>query len=138
MSEAEAGWESPRDPQTPTTVIGLECAGFGVRLAAALVDAAMILPLYLALTRVFHIAVASHVLGLRSPRRADPVFLSIFLGNALVLAYSLLEVRYGATPGKMMLRLRIQNQDGVPATTAPLLGRYAMKHGARLCGLVNA
>ena len=68
--------------------------------------------------------------GLRSPSRADPVFLSIFLGNALVLAYSLLEVRYGATPGKMMLRLRIQNQAAAPATTAPLLARYAMKHAA--------
>lgn len=120
----------------PTPVIALERGGFSVRLAAALIDGAILLPIYLMLTRVFHVAVAAHVLG--SPRRTDPVFLSIFLGNALVLAYSLAEVRYGATPGKMMLRLRIENQDAAPTTTAQLLARYAMKHGARLCGLADA
>jgi uncharacterized RDD family membrane protein YckC len=82
------------------------------------------------------LAVASHVLG--PLRRTDPVFLSIFIGNALVLTYSLLEVKYGTTPGKMILRLRIENESAAPTTAAQLLGRYAMKHSARLCGLADA
>jgi len=136
MSETESTQLNPM-PVDPSPVIGLERAGFGVRLAAALIDGAIILPIYLTLTRAFQYAVAAHALRW-SPRRADPVFLSVFLGNALVLAYCLMEVKYAATPGKMMLRLRIENQNAAPATTAQLLARYAMKHGARMCGLVDA
>jgi uncharacterized RDD family membrane protein YckC len=122
--------------RAPAPVIALERAGFGVRLAAALIDGAFILPIYLFLTRTFHLIVAAHVLG--TLRRADPVFLSIFIGNALVLTYSLLEVKYGATPGKMILRLRIENEQAARTTAAQLLGRYSMKHSARLCGLADA
>jgi uncharacterized RDD family membrane protein YckC len=136
MTEAEPAGSNQPSPIPAVPVIALERAGFGVRLAASLIDGAIILPIYLMLTGAFHYALAAH--ALRSPRRADPVFLSIFIGNALVLAYSLLEVKYATTPGKMMLRLRIESQAAAPATTAQLLARYAMKHGARLCGLTDA
>lgn len=112
-------------------------AGFGVRVAAALIDAALLLPVYFALVQGAEWIVAAHLFGLRHVARLDPVFMSITIGNALVLAYSLFEIAYAATPGKMLLRLKIKSLDGAAATRGQLLARYALKHGARICGLVN-
>ncbi len=37
----------------------------------------------------------------------------------------------------MMLKMRIVAEDGADASRARLIGRYAMKYGGRVCGLVN-
>ncbi len=112
-------------------------ATFGIRLAAALIDGCILLVLYFALVKAAGLVMESGILG-KEWRRADPVFMAITLGNALVLAYSFLEVLYGVTLGKRVLGLRIRADDGASPGVARLLARYAIKHGARLCGLIDA
>jgi len=50
-----------------------------------------------------------------------------FLGAAVVLGYSTLEIFKAATPGKSLLKLKIQNEDGTDAARDTLFKRWAIK-----------
>ncbi len=65
-------------------------ADLRMRLTAALIDGALILPAYFALSRLAAAAVGAGVI--HGVHRFDPVFLSLAIGSPLVLAYGLLEV----------------------------------------------
>jgi len=50
-----------------------------------------------------------------------------FLGAAVVLGYSTLEIFKAATPGKSLLKLKIQNEDGSDASRDVLFKRWTIK-----------
>jgi len=50
-----------------------------------------------------------------------------FLGAAVVLGYTSLEIFRAATPGKSLLKLKIQNEDGTDAARDTLFKRWAIK-----------
>jgi uncharacterized RDD family membrane protein YckC len=106
-------------------------AGFFLRAAATLLDLALFVLLYFAvtyaLTRLFGRTVD-----------LDPVRLSATLGNVLWLMYSSLEWLSGRTPAKLILRMKITAADGSPAARWQLLLRWAAKQSPRLFGLFDA
>jgi hypothetical protein len=102
-------------------------AGVGVRLAAALVDAALLLPAY----QLLRWAALEYW-------DKSGAWASYTAGNALVLAYTSWEFLLSGTPGKALLRLSIRSADGAPAPRGRRLGRWALKWGGRLCGLIDA
>ncbi len=52
-----------------------------------------------------------------------------FIGTLVALFYSLMEIAYAATPGKMMLGIKIANADGTEAQTSRLTTRWFVKSG---------
>jgi hypothetical protein len=106
---------------------GLARAGVGVRLAATMIDAAFLLPMF-QLVRW----------GVQEYLGKSGVWASVFAGNVLVLAYTSLEVLRTATPGKALLRLSIRADDATPAPRGRRVARWALKYGGRLCGLADA
>jgi hypothetical protein len=102
-------------------------AGCGVRVAAALIDAALLLPMY-------HAARWAAQAWLHK----SGVWSSIMLGSVLVLAYTSLEFWKTATPGKALLRLSIRDIGAAPAPRARRLARWTLKYGGRLCGVIDA
>lgn len=52
-----------------------------------------------------------------------------FIGGLVFLFYSLMEIAYAATPGKMMLGIKIANADGTEAPTRRLTTRWFVKSG---------
>ncbi|MCX8051098.1 MAG: RDD family protein [Chlorobi bacterium] len=52
-----------------------------------------------------------------------------FVATALALVYSLFEIFAAASPGKMMLGIKIANADGTAATTQTLTTRWLVKTG---------
>ncbi|MCX7930400.1 MAG: RDD family protein [Chlorobi bacterium] len=52
-----------------------------------------------------------------------------FIGSIVGLLYSLLEIVAAATPGKMMLGIKIANADGTAASTQTLVTRWLIKYG---------
>lgn len=55
---------------------------------------------------------------------------AIALGGVslIVVAYSALEVLFAASPGKLLLKLRIRSANGEPAQLSQLAGRWAIKY----------
>jgi uncharacterized RDD family membrane protein YckC len=99
-------------------------AGFWRRLAAFLVDTAVILlfaGLAAALTIALSNAVPEHPQGLWENVAGGAVILLLLVSAnaciAMVLAYfPVLEGRFGRTLGKQLLGLRVRSEDGLPAS----------------------
>lgn len=110
-------------------------AGLGSRTAATLLDLALFMPVYYA--AVF---LLTKLYGRPGDRMWDlnPVRVSATVGNALWLGYSSLEWWAGATPGKLLLGMRIEAAAGGPAPRGQLFLRWAIKQGVRICGLLDA
>jgi uncharacterized RDD family membrane protein YckC len=110
-------------------------AGMFPRIAATLLDLALFLPLYFA--AVF---LVTRIYGRPGDRMWDvnPVRISATVGNGLWLIYSSLEWIKGATPGKLLLGMRIDSAAGEPATRGRLFLRWALKQSPRICGLLDA
>jgi uncharacterized RDD family membrane protein YckC len=65
------------------------------------------------------------------------MLLGAMLGIVLVLVlYGLIEGLVGASPGKMLLGIRIGKDDGSQASVPTLLARYAIKNSAMLLSFV--
>jgi uncharacterized RDD family membrane protein YckC len=86
-----------------------ERQGFGLRFAAAFIDGLIS-------------AVPVVVLTMVGGKHFGP-----FLAAAAVLAYSTLEFLKAATPGKMIFKLKITNEDGTEATRNALFKRWMIK-----------
>jgi uncharacterized RDD family membrane protein YckC len=95
-------------------------AGFWIRTLALAIDLAA----YLVLVAV--LAVTTRF----SARTANWVYCLAWL------AYSSFEMVFAATPGKMLLRLRIANQDGSPASGWKLSLRWSTKQLPFILGLM--
>jgi uncharacterized RDD family membrane protein YckC len=87
--------------------------GFLLRFCAAIIDG------------VFCV-VPGVILSLVLAKVAGLWFTGVFMGLA-TLAYSSLEIFKAATPGKMLLKLKITNEDGSEASRETLIKRWAIK-----------
>ena len=62
----------------------------------------------------------------------------IILGVALfAILYGLIEAFSGASPGKMLIGMKIANADGTAASIGKFFGRYAIKNVAMLLALAS-
>jgi uncharacterized RDD family membrane protein YckC len=86
--------------------------GFLLRFCAALIDGA--------------ISLVPYVMGLVVTKVAGLWTGGVFMGLAF-LAYSAFEIFKAATPGKMLLKLKITNEDGSEASRQTLIKRWAIK-----------
>lgn len=110
-------------------------ASLWVRIAALLLDLALVIPLYYAA-----VYLAARVTGKSWPQMWDtaPVLLSATLGNAIWLIYTSSEWIWGATPGKLLLGVRVLAADGSRAERSALVIRWAMKWSVRIFGMLDA
>jgi uncharacterized RDD family membrane protein YckC len=102
-----------KSPTLPTEAEVMEYGGFWRRLGAVLLDALILSPLALALMlmlRYTHLAYVYYALP----------------GLAIMLLFHVYLVRrFGGTPGKRILAMRIANLDGTPVTTRTAFIRYS-------------
>jgi len=110
-------------------------ANLWTRLAALLVDLALVVPLYYAAVFLF-----ARATGRTWAQMWDtaPVLLSAGIANVLWLFYTSTEWLWGATPGKALLGMRILARDGAKADRGALVIRWAMKWSVRIFGLLDA
>jgi uncharacterized RDD family membrane protein YckC len=94
--------------------------GFGIRLGAAFVDALIC-------------AVPAGILTVVGGLQFGPL-----LGTAAILGYSSLEIFKAATPGKMIFKLRITNEDGTEASRDALFKRWLIKQVPNCLRFVTA
>lgn len=110
----------------------MERVGIGLRIGAALIDVVIVIVLSLALGSVVG---GSAIMF--SPDAAGS-YVAMLLMSILPLAYFSLEIFRAATPGKMVLKLKIANPDGSAANQATLIRRFCTKFAGSLLGLVGA
>lgn len=95
--------------------VELRYAGFWIRVCAFVTDLAV---LALLLTPLLLIACFGVVIGERSGNEAIPVAFAVLMGLSATIAsvvyFPLLEGRFGKTPGKHLLRLRVRSEEGGP------------------------
>ncbi len=110
-------------------------ANLWVRIAAALLDLALFMPIYYAAIYL----IARLTGGSRATMwDRNPILMSAALGNLLFLAYSSFDWIAGATPGKALLRMKILKADGASAARGTLAVRWAIKWSVRIFGLMDA
>ena len=99
-------------------------AGFWIRFGAHTIDGVIL--------GIVGMAVNFLMMGAITLRRMDPVSMILSMGSAYsaqlafsAAYYSLLVWKYGGTPGKLALGLRIVRPDGSPLSLGLSIGRYA-------------
>jgi uncharacterized RDD family membrane protein YckC len=106
----------------------LAYAGFWPRFGAKFLDGLIMAVVYFILALLLLPSLMPRMTGRTSPADA-----SYFLGSCLIqlafyglgaVYYVLFVGRYGATPGKMALKLKIVKADGSPVSYALALGRF--------------
>lgn len=105
-----------------------ERAGFLRRFPALVLDAAIILLLVFPFGRPASrllTALGVHMSSIDTNAGALGAFL--FYSWAIAILYLLIEVATGATPGKLIMRLKVAGADGNPASWGRRLGRYLGK-----------
>jgi uncharacterized RDD family membrane protein YckC len=106
-------------------------AGFWIRFVALLLDAILLIVLSLGIELVLAVtmmAAPAEVI------QAASSFFQLVLGAAYVTFFL---GKYGATPGKMALNLRVVRSDGSPITYARALGRYFAEYLSALTLLIG-
>jgi uncharacterized RDD family membrane protein YckC len=96
--------------------------GFLLRFCAALIDAAFCF-------------IPGFVLSLVLLKVAGEYFTGLFITLAYI-GYSALEIFKAATPGKMLLKLKITNEDGSEASRQTLFKRWGIKQVPQFARLV--
>ena len=108
-------------------------AGFGIRVAASLIDVAIVLlPILVVMVPGWYFWLK---LG-SSERGAERLMGAI--ASVLLLAYSFSEVLFAGTPGKKFLKMRITNPDGSDASRAALTLRWLTKNSSNIWSLLAA
>jgi uncharacterized RDD family membrane protein YckC len=115
-------------------------AGFGIRLGALLIDGIILFILY----KIVGVVVAPHIdptnktfqevweAAIAAARR------TMIFYSFVQLAYMSTEVFQAASPGKMILKLKIIGENGEAATPDRLWKRFAIKNAATVVGLLWA
>jgi len=115
-------------------------AGFGIRLGALLIDGVILFILY----KIVGVIVAPHIdptgktfqevyaAALAAARRVALFY------SFIQLAYMSTEVFKAASPGKMILKLKIISETGEAAQPNQLWTRFAVKNAATLVGILWA
>lgn len=125
--------------------------GFGTRLAAALVDLVIVGVIGFgagaALGSILGGGLGSALGGSSQDSAASGAAIGAALGAVLgavaafggfVFLYSLIEAFTGASPGKMLLRLKVGTADGRRGTLRLYVTRWAIKYAGTLLGLLGA
>ncbi len=103
-------------------------AGFFRRFPAVVLDAVFILLLILPFGRPASRLLALIGVPLSSiDTNAAAVGTILFYFWTIAIFYLLIEVFTGATPGKLILKLKVAGEEGLPASWGRRLGRYAGK-----------
>lgn len=123
--------------------------GFGSRLGAYLIDIILVWVLAFVMCMMFpnflldtaseqlNQAIATNPLLAESfNAQMEQLMLSLIRFVLMIVFARLIlflpEIFFAASPGKMMLKLRIAKTDGTEALRLALLGRYAIKHCAKI------
>lgn len=121
--------------------------GFGLRLAASLIDLVIVgvvgLTAGAAIGGLVGGGIGSVLGGGANDAAAGGAALGAVLGafaafGAFVFLYSLIEAFTGASPGKMILGLRAGTDLGRAGSTALYVKRWAIKYSGTLLGLLGA
>ncbi len=104
----------------------MEAVGFFPRLGAVLIDVVVVVVIFAVLS----------VVGLGGFQSAMQG--ASFIGSLIALAYVSMEVFKAATPGKMVLGLKIMNADGSPASQEVLIKRFVVKQASGLLSFLTA
>jgi uncharacterized RDD family membrane protein YckC len=113
--------------------LGFQPAGFGVRLVAAVLDAALLAVLFVAAVAV--VSIGNAMLPQASSmfdamRRAHAIMIGASVSLLVVaVAYTGMDVLGRGTVGKRLLKLRVAAADGTAAARGRLLARWALKYG---------
>jgi uncharacterized RDD family membrane protein YckC len=111
----------------------MERQGFGIRLAAFLVDFVIVVAINIVLGLVFGLG-----FGVRFGSAAAHAGAGYALISTLVvLGYWSTEIFMAASPGKKVLGLQIGSETGSPATQNELIVRYLAKNSPNLVGLLG-
>ncbi|QOV88991.1 RDD family protein [Humisphaera borealis] len=111
----------------------LERKGFGIRLGAHLIDGVIIAVLWQIVWAVVKPAMPDNILSMTTAEiyawaekhgGRSNMILGLF-----GLAIGAIEFLKGQTPGKMLLKLRVQGEAGTPATQQQMIRRCALKYG---------
>ena len=109
--------------------------GFGIRLVALILDIIAVLILAIIVGVIFGGGAAiSYRVGAPVPGR----LVASLVGSLVGLAYWSTEIFRAASPGKMILGLKIGSETGAPATQNELVTRWLVKNSGGLIGLVAA
>jgi uncharacterized RDD family membrane protein YckC len=121
--------------------------GFGPRLVAALVDVLVVLAATVGIGGTIGGLLGGGVGGAlgasdNSAAAAIGAFIGAVLGamaafSAFSFLYSLIEAFSGASPGKMLLRLKVGLEDGRRAPVSSYLARWIVKYSGSVLGLVG-
>ena len=127
--------------------------GFGPRLGAYLLDIVFIWVLSALVSRIapsFFSATASQQLA--ATMSTNPALAGLYnssmtammesiirvslLTTVIEVIYFIPEILFGASLGKMLLRLKITNVDGDSASIGILVARYLLKHISTICSVL--
>ena len=114
----------------------MERVGFGSRFGAALIDVVILFAVLAIVGMVLGVGTMSALGSMGGGAAAGGGMLMLALMGLIPLAYTSLEILKAATPGKMVLKLAIRNEDGSPAAQDTLAKRWAIKNSASLVGFV--
>jgi uncharacterized RDD family membrane protein YckC len=98
-------------------------AGFGIRLGAMLIDGVILGIVYFIAGKIF----TPRIETVTADQLASYIRRAMLVSSIVYLAYSLTEVFKAATPGKMILGLKIVDESGAPAPQEKLWKRWAFK-----------
>jgi uncharacterized RDD family membrane protein YckC len=98
--------------------------GFWLRFVALLIDGFIIgIPIYI--LRVYGMGLSMTQIAQYPNPQAGIIWLLVLISTALACAYeAFFLVRFGATPGKMALGLKVVRPDGSGITAGRAIGRY--------------
>ncbi len=115
--------------------------GFGPRLGAALIDVVIVLVIMSVGTTIFGVSLFGGALAnpdmLGGAAVAGLSLAGIVMG-IIPLAYMSTEIFQAATPGKMLLKLKIRAEDGSEADQNTLIKRFALKNSSALLNILAA
>jgi len=107
--------------------------GFGIRLVALILDAIAFVILAVLVGIIFGGGAAiSYRIGAPVPGH----LMASLAGSLVGLAYWSTEIFRAASPGKMILGLKIGSETGAPATQNELVTRWVVKNSGSLIGLL--
>src|SRR5213078_1724412 len=108
----------------------MERQGFGIRLGALIIDIVILIVLSLIVNLIFGRGFTFSYGATRGGVAYNLV------SNLISLAYWSTEIFRAASPGKMILGLKIGSETGAPATQEQLIMRFAIKTSPTLLMLV--
>jgi uncharacterized RDD family membrane protein YckC len=111
----------------------MERVGFGLRFGAMLIDVVIVI----VLMSVFGLGGVATT-GISAMGGGGPGYMTLLIVALIPLLYSSLEIFKAASPGKMILKLVISNEDGTAAPMDVLAKRWATKYSGSLLNLLAA